>query len=69
MDKGPCPHCVEIDCYVHCYETAEGKHEADPKSASSGPQDGDANIVVDFNCKHCGQSGGLAVDPKNIQWD
>lgn len=70
MSKGPCPHCVEIDCYKHCYDDADGKHEVDPTSASSmDGKDANGRILVDFRCRRCGVEGAIAVDPKKINWD
>ena len=61
-----CPVCGEDQCEEHCYESQTGEHEAGPRSGSI--PDG-VDFVVDFTCRHCGQSGGLAVDPRDIQWD
>ena len=58
---------VLLPCYDHCQESRAGEHEADPLSAFS-PADA-TPFTVDYNCKHCGQSGGVAVDPKDIAWN
>lgn len=56
---------VLLPCYDHCQGTPNGEHEADPFSAS---QADDTEFVVDYTCKHCHQSGGVRVEPKDIQW-
>lgn len=48
-----------------CEKGPDGKHEADPRSAVQADE---TDFVVDYRCKHCGQYGGVAVDPKEIQW-
>lgn len=49
-----------------CPNSQDGKHHADPLSGSF-PQEADSDeflhFVVDFNCKHCGLSGSVRVDP------
>jgi hypothetical protein len=61
-----CKHCSKTNCYEHCQETEDGKHEADP---TSGTVPAGSEFLVDYTCKHCGQSGAVAVDPKEIQWE
>lgn len=56
---------VLLPCYDHCQEAVDGQHEADP---SSGVAPKMPDFVIDYNCRHCGQSGAVAVNPKDIQW-
>ena len=65
----PCPHCNKEKCYEHCRETEDGKHEPDPGSATVPQQSGETDFLVDYNCKHCGISGSVRVDPATIQWE
>jgi len=61
-----CKHCSKENCLEHCQETEDGKHEADPQSATVPAG---SEFLVDYTCKHCGQSGSLAVDEKDIMWE
>lgn len=64
--KDRCKRCDKpLPCYEHCQEARTGLHEVDPLSAV---QADDTEMVVDYNCKRCGQSGGVAVNPADIQW-
>lgn len=58
------PHADE--CYRHCQPASDGKHVPDPKSITV--PDGASDFIVDVNCKGCGQSGGVAIDPDAIDW-
>ena len=60
-----CKICRYGDCYEHCQESEDGKHEANPRSGTQPPE---CDFTIDYNCKFCGQSGGVPVDPKDIQW-
>lgn len=60
-----CKICRKFDCYLHCQKTVDGQHEA---SGTSAQQVSGNDFTVDYNCKHCGQSGGVLVDPDDIQW-
>lgn len=51
--------------YEKCDESKNGKHEADPASGQVAHRE---NFIIDFTCKHCGQSGSVAIDPKDINW-
>lgn len=48
-----------------CPKSPDQLHEADPRTAVKA--DG-AHWIIDFNCKHCGRSGSVYVDPRNISW-
>ncbi len=64
-----CNHCEhEGTCYAHCQEKADGKHEPDPRTASTFYENGlDSEYVyVDFNCKHCGTSGSTKVNLNDV---
>lgn len=56
---------VFLPCYDHCQGTSDGSHEADPLSAQQADS---PEFIVDYNCKHCWQSGGVIVNPKDIAW-
>jgi hypothetical protein len=63
-----CRHCgTSGECYTHCQNTEDGKHVADPASAQ--PANGPPDFTIDFNCIKCGQSGAVAINPDDIQWD
>ena len=65
--KNECKHCQSVlPCYEHCQKTESGEHAADPYSAAQADE---SKFLVDYWCKHCHQSGAVAVDPKDIQWD
>ena len=57
---------VLLPCYDHCQESRDGEHEADPCSAQ---QARGVAFIVDYNCKHCGQSGGVCVESMDIAWN
>lgn len=59
------PHRVSEPNYNVCERAVDGKHTADPQSAV---QADDTDFIVDYRCKHCGQSGAVAVEPRDIQW-
>jgi hypothetical protein len=62
-----CRHCqVFLPCYDHCQETEDGAHLPDPYSATQAE---DTKFTVDYNCKLCGQSGGVQILPENIEWN
>lgn len=73
MSKGKisshCDHCekptLKSDCFIHCHDNTSGVHEANPRSATQA--DG-SDFVVDYTCKHCGQSGSVAVPEADITW-
>jgi hypothetical protein len=48
-----------------CDDSEDGKHEVDPLSAQQAPG---CPMVVDYNCKHCGQSAGVSVALDALQW-
>ncbi len=48
-----------------CPKSADKTHEADPNTAVKA--DG-VDWVIDFNCKHCGRSGSVYVNSRNIAW-
>jgi len=51
--------------YEWCQQSVDGLHEADPFSAQQA--DG-TEFIVDYTCRHCGQSGAVIVNPKDIGW-
>lgn len=53
-----------LPCWEHCQDSFDGLHEPDMASAFVG--DGADVGVVDFNCRHCGQSGSLKVRPEDV---
>jgi hypothetical protein len=53
-------------CYEHCQVAVDGKHEADPTSATQADE---APFIVDFLCRHCQQGGSVKVEPGDIQWE
>ena len=73
-DDKPCKVCKEKNCYAHCQDSASGEHEVAPDSADSSESERDnvlrkdGTIVVDFNCRHCGQSGSVGVHATDIAW-
>ena len=74
-DDKPCKVCNEESCYAHCQESASGEHEVEPNSANSSESEADnvlresGTIVVDFNCRHCGQSGSVSVMATEVAWE
>ena len=57
--------CGKEQCHEHCQVAANGCHQADPKSARAANS---VDWIIDFWCRHCGQSGAVKVDPADIQW-
>jgi hypothetical protein len=69
--KGPCKVCGEENCYAHCDESEDGKHAYKPGSILAREDGaGDDYVIVDLNCKNCGQSGScvLELNEDNINW-
>jgi hypothetical protein len=67
-----CKICGKDKCYAHCQVAEDGKHEVDTTSADSHQckhHDDDGNIIVDFNCKNCGQGGSISVKVADIAWE
>jgi hypothetical protein len=63
----------DADCGTEtfCPESPDFKHHADP--ASVKPADGagrerGTDWIVDVNCKCCGRSGSVRIDPKDIEF-
>jgi|SRR5665213_953440 len=54
----------EEDCFVEP-KCQEGKHEPDFTSIS---HDVNMSNVIDINCKHCGLSGSVSINSKDILW-
>jgi hypothetical protein len=66
-----CKYCLRTRCYAHCALSKDGKHVADPRSAHLGDATNN-EVVIDFNCKHCGISSGVAIPLKRleeIEWE
>lgn len=61
-----CRVCGKAPCFKHCHESEDGLHDAKPTSAE---QAGGIGFTVDYRCRFCGQSGAVAVNPKDIQWE
>jgi hypothetical protein len=49
------------------YEECDDGGEHEPDGMSFAKADG-TEFVVDVWCKKCGQSGAVAIDPKDIDW-
>jgi hypothetical protein len=49
-----------------CPTGPDGQHQPDPATVSHGRDTPDG--VVDVNCRHCGRSGSLLLDPEAVQW-
>lgn len=52
-----CKVCGARECYAHCQEAADGRHQPEPSSWSV-EQDGEG-IWLDVNCRFCYQSGNV----------
>ena len=52
------------DSDLHCPKSPTKQHEPDGFSAVQAP----FSLVLDLNCKHCGRSGSVTIDPKEILW-
>ena len=52
-----------------CSTSPTKKHELDLNSVSA-THDGDSNVYVDVNCKHCGCSGCVTVvsSESSVDW-
>lgn len=66
--KGRCKantcRCM-LPCWDHCQDNPDSVlHEPDLSSARQA--DGALVGVLDFNCKHCGQSGSLRVKSEDV---
>jgi hypothetical protein len=66
--KGLCRVCFEPkdSCYAHCHNAKDGKHVPD---LSTIQQANGAEGVIDVNCKVCGVSGSMRIDPKDIVFE
>jgi hypothetical protein len=63
----------DADCATEafCPKSPDFKHHPDP--ASIKPADGagrnrGTDWIVDVNCKHCGRSGSVRIDPAEIEF-
>lgn len=65
--KTACKICGVEECYEHCQVAANGCHQADPGSAQAADS---LDWIIDFTCRHCGQSGSISlrIDAADIQW-
>jgi len=52
-----------LPCWEHCQGSDDALHEPDMNSARSVVEDPG---VVDYTCKHCGQSGSARVKPEDV---
>ncbi len=68
MAKDKCPHCGEMNCYRHCYGRDSGEHEAKPETAHFGAN-GPHGLIIDINCRWCGQTGGVTCLLTEVQWE
>lgn len=58
------PNCrTVLPCWDHCQAVADALHVPDMNSARSVVEDPG---VVDYTCKHCGQSGSARVKPEDV---
>jgi hypothetical protein len=55
---------VDTDDKCSKSKNGYGKHSPDPDSVAAR----DGELVVDVNCKHCGQSGSVTIKPEDILW-
>jgi len=63
----------DADCATEafCPKSSDFKHHPDPTSIT--PADGagknrGTDWIVDVNCRHCGRSGSVRIDPKDIEF-
>jgi hypothetical protein len=71
--KEPCPVCQKARCYAHCSKNAPThEHKPDRTTASSldadRVDDSNPRILVDFNCRFCGQNGSCYMLAADINW-
>lgn len=64
-DKGSTDGCSALLDAAVCADSPTGVHEADPHSFVQA--DG-CDWTVDVYCKHCGCSGSVAIEPKEVRW-
>ena len=73
MKEGKCPHCGKEPCYEHCYANDTGKHEV---AHNEGDRDwmttftwDNGSMIVEFECRYCGQGGSARLEPSDVQWE
>jgi hypothetical protein len=62
---------ADCDTEAFCLKSKDFKHHPDP--ASVQPADGagknrGTDWIIDVRCSHCGRSGSVRIDPKEIEF-
>ena len=62
---------ADCDTEAFCPRSDDYKHHPDP--ASVAPADGagkerGTDWIIDVNCRHCGRSGSVRIDPDEIEF-
>ena len=61
----------DCDTEAFCPKSPDYKHHPDPASieaADGAGRNRGTDWLVDVNCKHCGRSGSVAIDPEDIEF-
>ena len=62
---------ADCDTEAFCPQSSDFKHDPDPssiKAADGAGKERGTDWIVDVNCKHCGRSGSVRIDPKDIEF-
>jgi len=62
---------ADCDTEAFCPRSPDFRHEPDPASVKAADGAGKGRCtdwIVDVNCKHCGRSGSVRIDPKEIEF-
>ena len=65
--------CRDADCDTEgfCPRSPDFRHHPDPasvKAADGAGRNRGTDWIVDVNCKHCGRSGSVRIDPDEIEF-
>ena len=62
---------MDCDTEGFCPDSEDYRHHPDPasiKPAKEAENDMETDWIVDVNCKHCGRSGSVRIDPDNVEF-
>jgi hypothetical protein len=62
---------ADCDTEAFCPTSPDFDHHPDPasvKAADGAGKERGTDWILDINCKHCGRSGSVRIDPKDIEF-
>ena len=62
---------ADCDTETFCPQSKDYRHHPDPtsiKPADGAGKESGTDWIVDVNCKHCGRSGSVRIDPEEIEF-